>query len=160
MQKTNKETERQRMAREHAEHLLAHFGLAEKGWTFRWNRRRQKLGMCYFPVPGIPGRIEVSIYHAEHGDFSAVDDTIRHEIAHALAGKDAGHGPAWQTMCVVTGAQPERLAHTTAIPGNWSAACPTCQLQYHRVRQPTTSRLWFCRLCGLEKGRLTWALSS
>jgi hypothetical protein len=63
MRKTISESERQRAVREHAEHLLAQFGLAADGWMFRWNRRRTKLGRCYFPIAERPGRVELSIHH-------------------------------------------------------------------------------------------------
>ncbi len=36
-------------------------------------------------------------------------DTILHEIAHALAGYDAGHGKEWRKKCVEIGAVPYEL---------------------------------------------------
>lgn len=35
-------------------------------------------------------------------------DTILHEVAHAIAGHAAGHGPKWKAACELTGARPER----------------------------------------------------
>ena len=38
-----------------------------------------------------------------------IRDTILHEIAHAIAGHAAGHGPKWKAACRQIGAIPERL---------------------------------------------------
>lgn len=38
-----------------------------------------------------------------------VIDVILHEIAHVIAGHEAGHGPKWKAACIKVGANPRRL---------------------------------------------------
>ncbi len=75
------------------------------GWTCGWNQRKRHFGLCRFREK----RIELSApMTAGESDSSRVLDTIRHEIAHALAGHAAGHGPEWRFWATKVGATPER----------------------------------------------------
>jgi hypothetical protein len=62
-------------------------------------------------------------------------DTLRHEVAHAIAGHAAGHGPAWRAACRMVGANPERTYTATDQQreqrdrgAKWSLTCdhPGC----------------------------------
>ena len=62
-------------------------------WSFGWNRRRRAHGLCRYDRC----RVELSApLTAREPDVSLILNTIRHEIAHALAGPKAGHGPLWR----------------------------------------------------------------
>ena len=62
-------------------------------WSFGWNRRRRAHGLCRYDRR----RIELSaLLTAREPDPALILNTIRHEIAHALAGPRAGHGPRWR----------------------------------------------------------------
>jgi predicted SprT family Zn-dependent metalloprotease len=156
--KTVHETEKMQQARRHAEDLLWKYGLARQGWTFTWNRRRRMMGLCRYPHNGKPGRIELSVYLVERNNFATVDDTIRHEIAHALVGHAAGHGPLWKEACLLTGANPNRIGHGDMPKGRWQAVCPCCGRDHRRHRRPRVFQGWHCRRCGREAGGLTWTL--
>ena len=107
-----------------------------------------------------PGRIELSRYYVELNDEAAIEDTLRHEIAHALAGAHTGHGPKWVAMCRITGANPKRCSTEAATPpGRWQGTCGNCGLHYHRHRRPKRMDGWHCRVCGPEKGAFTWNLA-
>ena len=67
---------------------------------FVYNRGKRTLGMCDFTRK----RIELSRYFVAHNDEAAVRDPLLHEIAHALAGEKAGHGPKWRRVCERIGA--------------------------------------------------------
>lgn len=150
------ETEKMLRARLHTEALLVLFGLDQQGWTFSWNRRRRNMGLCRYPHNGKPGRIELSVYLVERNDFGTIDDTIRHEIAHALVGHTAGHGPLWKEACRITGANPHRIGHADMPLGHWQAVCPTCQRDHRRHRRPRVLHGWHCRKCGPARGPLKW----
>src|SRR6516162_3752943 len=110
-------------ARALALQLMTQFGLAD--WDFAFNRRKRRLGQCVFPTKDRPGRIELSVHWVELAPPEDLEDTIRHEIAHALAGPLAMHGPVWIAMCKVTGARPNRCNHHKLMPkGAWRAKCP------------------------------------
>lgn len=66
------------------------------------------LGMALFQ-----GKTPIVLRLSEHHVLKASDadvlDVILHEIAHFVAGAEAGHGPAWKRACLRVGARPERL---------------------------------------------------
>ncbi len=76
-------------------------------WSFRFGNARQKLGECRAKEK----LIVLSRTHATQGAPDDVADTILHEIAHALAGPEAGHGPAWKAIARRLGATPASRAH-------------------------------------------------
>jgi hypothetical protein len=78
---------------------------------------------------------------------SEVRDTILHEIAHALAGARAGHGPAWVATALRIGCSAERCVSedVPAVPGAWVGICPQGH-QVDRHRRP--ERVLLCAKCG------------
>lgn len=125
-------------------------------WGFFWNRRKRALGLCRYERK----RIELSLPFVLHNDEAAVRDTILHEIAHALAGPRAGHGSKWRKICVNIGAKPERCDHVAIMPrGRWIGTCPSCGKEYSRHRRPLKNRLYCCRHCGRERGRIQFFLA-
>ena len=87
-----------------ARELMNRHGLEE--WTVRFNAARKKLGECR-PRQKL---ILLSRSHATNGTPEQIADTILHEIAHALAGPKAGHGPAWKKIASRLGATPKSCA--------------------------------------------------
>jgi len=133
-----------------AEHKL-------RGWVFVYNRGKRVLGMCDYTRK----RIMLSVYFVAHNDEAAVRDTVLHEIAHALAGQKAGHGPKWKAVCRRIGAAPERLDREAVMPkGHWVAVCPGCGASHRRFRRPKLGGEYYCRHCGPEKGVLRFAIPS
>src|SRR5947209_2523101 len=89
---------------------MGRWGFLEQGWGFAFNSRKKAMGLCLYPwlARGRPGRIELSRHFCESNADAEILDTIRHEIAHALAGKTAGHGLLWRDWCLKVGARPKR----------------------------------------------------
>ena len=77
-----------------------------EGWTLRFGAAQARLGACLEQ----PKIIEIARWHAAHDEPGQVTDTILHEIAHALAGADAGHGPVWKAVANRIGAIPRARA--------------------------------------------------
>ena len=91
-----------------ARRLLDEHGLAE--WSFRFSAARRRLGECRERERAIL----ISRRHAVESPPAEVRDTILHEIAHALAGASAGHGPAWKEVARRIGATPKARAEESA----------------------------------------------
>ena len=85
--------------------LMDRHGLEE--WTLGFIAARGKLGECR----PLDRRIGLSRHHAVTDSRELVTDTILHEIAHALAGPAAGHGPAWKAIARRIGATPISGVH-------------------------------------------------
>jgi SprT protein len=136
-----------------AKSLMAQHRL--RRWTFVYNRGKRTLGLCDYTRK----RIELSMYFVAHNDQAAVRDTILHEIAHALAGRRAGHGPAWRAACQRIGAKPQRLDHEAVMPkGHWVAVCPSCGNRHTRFRRPLLGRQYVCSPCGPDLGKLSFGI--
>jgi predicted SprT family Zn-dependent metalloprotease len=105
---------------------LRRYGLADRGWTFRWDHARKRFGSCSFARR----QITMSVHLARLNEPDPCHDTILHEIAHALAGREAGHGPVWRAACRRVGARPERCYEAEEVvqpPSKYVRHCPSCQ---------------------------------
>ena len=83
-----------------ARRLMDEHGLT--GWTFAFVEARKRLGNCHFE----DRMIRISRTHALEGSEEQIRDTVLHEIAHAIAGYEAGHGPLWKATARRIGATP------------------------------------------------------
>jgi hypothetical protein len=120
--------------------LMAEHGLT--GWRFEFDRAKRRAGVCRHQQQVIGLSAPITRLHP----VAEVRDTILHEIAHALAGPKAGHGPAWATTARRIGCSGERCVpgDAPALPGAWVGVCP----QGHatdRHRRP--ERVLLCTLC-------------
>lgn len=78
-----------------------------ENWSVRFDRAVTRVGACFYRKR----LISLSRRFVERNDDALVEDTIRHEVAHALAWERdgaTGHGEAWKKWCEVTGASPRR----------------------------------------------------
>lgn len=119
-----------------AQERFAEHGLV--GWTFGLAGAKRRLGVCKYRRK----RIEISAYYARNNPDAAVLDTLMHEIAHALAGPEAGHGPAWKAVAERLGATPracDNSPDTVVQPGDWQSTCAGCGKTHHRYKRPTAS---------------------
>lgn len=87
-------------ARQWAEDLLAEHGLGE--WQVQFDNTSRRLGVCRHSRKVI----SLSRQHIAVGADDTILDTIRHEVAHALAGPGHGHGAVWKELAVKLGADP------------------------------------------------------
>lgn len=111
--------------------LLNQYGLT--GWRVEFDRAKTRAGQCRYrdrvislsaPLMRLQGEAEVR-------------ETVLHEVAHALAGSSAGHGPAWQTIAMRIGASGNRMLSAKAVPRkDWVGTCPAGH-EAHRHRRPS-----------------------
>lgn len=122
--------------------LLAEHGI--RGWTVKVNGRMTRAyGMCDF------GKREIRISRALAAINTAERtlDTIRHEVAHAIAGPGTGHGPQWRWACRQTGAQPRQCftaADTVIVEKNYryDGLCSACGQKVANRRIPPLRRVF------------------
>ena len=108
--------------------------LGDKGWCFRWDTAVRRFGACHHNFK----MITLSKALVELNDWEQVKDTTLHEIAHALAGKGAGHNYLWKYWCREIGARPERCYPYTVVQpkAKWQATCTNCGRVVNRCRKP------------------------
>ena len=125
--------------------------LTARGWTFGFDRARRRLGVCRPATK----RITLSAHLSCTLPDAEVEDTVRHEIAHALdhelhpnrRGRRA-HDRTWKALARRCGATPERCfdGDLPADPtAPYAAVCPTCGASRDLYRQPVRAHL--CPTC-------------
>ena len=125
-----------------AQREMAKHGLHD--WTFGFADTKRQLGVCKYRKK----RIEMSEFASLNSPQESVIDTLMHEIAHAIAGHAAGHGPVWKAVALRVGASPRSCAVATeqvVQPGDWQATCPACQRTFHRYKRPKSLSGYRCK---------------
>lgn len=114
----------------------------DAGWSFRFDRARRRVGACEYRSQ----TISVSWYALPIASPEELRQTVLHEIAHAQAGREAGHGRAWVRAARrlgYTGGRTSAL-DMAAVYAPWVGICPAGHVHY-RYRRPT--RPTSCGVC-------------
>lgn len=118
------------------------------GWTFAFDRAVRRAGACHWA----DRRITVSRHLAERAEEDEVRQVLLHEVAHAMAGHAAAHGPRWRAACARIGHDGSRL-HDRPIAEDraaWIGTCPAGHV-HRRFRRPT--RTVSCGACSRRFSR-------
>ena len=128
--------------------------LLSGGWTFAFDRARRRAGACDYTRR----RLTVSVFAVRVATPPQLRQIVLHEVAHALAGPAAGHGPAWLSVARSIGYAGGRT--TDFDMGEhfapWVGTCPAGHVHY-RFRAPRGPRS--CGVCASGFDRrylLTW----
>ena len=147
-------------------HMEEH-GLFDKLWHFDFESCKRSLGRCHYHIK----KITLSKWYAELNEEDDVEDTILHEIAHALSfirygRKGKGHGTLWKLVCREIGASPERL-HKGILeyPDNHYKYIDDClcgdTYRRHRISKNRNYRCPKCRQPLFNrKEKIEWLASS
>jgi predicted SprT family Zn-dependent metalloprotease len=114
----------------------------EPGWSFGFDNAKTRAGLCNYTAK----RITVSKYLAARYDDDEIHQVLLHEVAHAMAGTKAGHGPQWRAVGKDIGYIGKRL-HDGAIADElapWVGHCPAGHVHY-RYKRP--ARVLACGRC-------------
>lgn len=129
------------LVRKICESLMAqHLDL--KVWGFGFDNAKRRLGACHWE----DHRLTLSRYLVDLHTLDEIDQVMRHEIAHALAGSDAGHSAKWKRIATSIGYRHvkisgEQIGDATA---KLIGTCPSGHKVY-RHRRPKT--LMSCSKC-------------
>ncbi len=133
-----------------AEALIAlHLDPAQ--WSVGFDNAKKRAGLCNYTAK----HISVSRYLAARYDDDEIHQILLHEVAHALAGPRAGHGPKWAKTAAELG-YVGRRTHDGEIADElapWVGRCPAGHVHY-RYRRP--ERPLSCGLCrrGFDRATL------
>ncbi|AWB90028.1 SprT-like domain-containing protein [Salinibacterium hongtaonis] len=126
----------------------------DAAWTFGFDNAKTRAGLCNYTHK----RITVSKYLAERFDDDEIHQILLHEVAHAMAGPRAGHGPKWKATAAELGYVGGRT-HDGEVAKElapWVGTCPSGHAHY-RYRKPT--RPLACGKCarGFDpRNAITW----
>lgn len=117
-----------------------HINLNRLGWKFIWGKKKRVLGTCR-------GRRKEIIIHEPYFQNNkhlskSWEDTLRHEIAHAIDYETRGtsdHGYIWKCIAEQILAEPlSTSSDFTPVEGNYQTRCLKCgniQYRHKRVRK-------------------------
>jgi len=128
--------------------------LPDGSWTFAFDNAKTRAGQCDFARR----RITVSRHLAVRFTPEDVEQVLLHEIAHALSGPRAGHGPTWRRTAEGLGYTGSRL-HDGPIASELAPWVGTCPAGHEHFRYRTPTRPLACARCGRrfdERNVITW----
>ncbi|HEU4465116.1 MAG TPA: SprT-like domain-containing protein [Agromyces sp.] len=133
-----------------AEALIA-LHLDPAAWTFGFDNAKKRAGLCNYTEK----RISVSRYLALRYEDDEIHQILLHEVAHAMAGPRAGHGPRWARLAAEIG-YVGRRTHDGEVADElapWVGRCPSGH-EHYRYRAPV--RPLSCGLCrrGFDRSNL------
>lgn len=120
-------------------------------WDFAFDRGTRRLGACHTNLH----RITLSKAFVKLNKWSEVQETMFHEIAHALTGE--GHTRRWRWQYAAIGGNPDRNYANLVSPSKKrklvTGICPNCKRKIQaRIRKAVA-----CSVCcnTLNNGRYT-----
>jgi predicted SprT family Zn-dependent metalloprotease len=128
------------LAYQAAQALLREHGLSD--WQFQFTSSRRKFGTCWYRKRKITFSRELTLINTD----PVVLNVIRHEIAHAIAGFEAGHGPEWVRIARSIGCDGIRCYDRSydfvakKVEHRWIGTCPECGKTYSRHNRPKKKR--------------------
>ncbi|WP_341946229.1 SprT-like domain-containing protein [Microbacterium sp. LWH11-1.2] len=114
----------------------------DDSWSFGFDNAKRRAGLCDYTKK----RITVSRYLAARFEDDEIHQVLLHEVAHALAGHTAAHGPAWKGVARDLGyvGGTTHRGETAVELAPWVGRCPAGHVTY-RHRRPT--RATSCARC-------------
>ena len=128
MLKTDAKRLTEQLMQQHMPDMLA------DGWKFGWHKSVRTFGRCHYGFK----EITLSEQLVQMNDAERVERTVLHEIAHAIAGKKAGHGSKWRAVCIKLGGNGIRCwsdDDTNPVPPKYIGTCPAGH-KSRRYRKP------------------------
>jgi predicted SprT family Zn-dependent metalloprotease len=117
---------------EMARAAMNYYGLTD--WSFSYDHAKRRMGACHFSKK----MITLSKHYVTRNDFANIEDTILHEIAHALDHKKRGtsdHGPKWKAIARQIGCKAARCGSAEMPKGRFKYQCPNCKMKIHKHRR-------------------------
>jgi len=124
------------------------------GYSFMWDNSKRRFGCCKYRKRKIGLSKPLSTLNLDKID-SKINDTILHEIAHAISvhvyGEldGRGHGDHWVSIAKQIGCKGERCydrSLVNTVKHKYTLVCNSCNYEVNRHRKP--SREYSCSKCG------------
>ena len=112
------------------------FNLKDLGWTFRFENTRRSAGRCSPRSKEI--RLSMYLFQQNHSNAVKWEDTLRHELAHALdycLRNKSNHDNHWKAVARAILSNGERCYSSSDIQDNnsrYTLSCPDEECDYTR----------------------------
>ena len=122
-------------------------------WSFGFDLSTARAGVCRYD----DRRIDLSVSYCLRATRAEIEDTLLHEIAHAIVGHRHHHDTVWKAAARAIGCTAERCHDVNHTPPRWLGECG-CGKQWRRQRLSRRLRHGArCRKCG---GEIRWRLNT
>ncbi|QKJ25579.1 SprT-like domain-containing protein [Aquiluna borgnonia] len=123
-----------------ADQLFQRHGLIN--YSFGFDRAVRRAGLCNYSKR----RITISRHLVQVSEIHQIEQVLLHEIAHALCGQQAGHGPIWRAKATELGYLHQRIDGNAIAKSSakYRGLCPQGH-EHFRSRRP--SRALSCKGC-------------
>ena len=128
-------------------------GTLPRGWRFGFDLAPARAGVCNFSAQ----RINLSVSYCLRATRAEIQDTILHEIAHAMVGPRHNHDAVWKSRAQMIGCSGERCHRVEHSAPRWIGECG-CGQQWFRHR--LQRKLLSDRVCAKCRGVITWLENS
>ena len=113
-------------------------------WTFGFDLSTARAGVCRYRET----RIDLSVSYCLRATRADIENTLLHEIAHAIVGAEHGHDAVWQQKAREIGSTAERCHDLTHTAARWVGECG-CRRRWFRQRLSRRLRHGaICKACG------------
>ncbi|WZE63545.1 hypothetical protein PANI_CDS0025 [Maribacter phage Panino] len=129
------------------------YNLKELGWKWGYSNKKRSLGSCSYNSMTGQGKVTISKklltlnLHKNPKDF---EDTIRHEIAHAIdfmIRNKSGHDVPWKKIASHLGAIPETgKKKINNLEPKWRGVCPSGHI-FKKHRLTSSAKRGSCSKC-------------
>ena len=124
-------------------------GSLPEGWTYGFDLAPSRAGVCRYAEQ----RIDLSVSYCLAATRAEIEDTILHEIAHAIVGPQHNHDKVWKAKAREIGCIGERCHRVQHSVPKWVGECG-CGQQW--FRQTLQRRMMFNRACAKCRGEIRW----
>ena len=134
------------------DHLVSAFqsrGALPAGWAFGFDLATSRAGVCRYAER----RIDLSVSYCLAATRAEIEDTVLHEIAHAIVGPRHNHDTVWKAKAREIGCAGERCHRVQHSTPKWIGECG-CGQQW--FRQTLQRRIMRNRVCAKCNGVITW----
>ena len=125
-------------------------GTLPAGWVFGFDLATSRAGVCRYAER----RIDLSVSYCLAATRAEIEDTMLHEIAHAIVGPRHNHDAVWKSKAREIGCAGERCHRVQHSTPKWVGECG-CGQQW--FRQTLQRRMMHNRACARCKGTITWS---
>jgi predicted SprT family Zn-dependent metalloprotease len=109
-------------------------------WSFQFDHATKRTGCCNYRTRVI----SLAHAYARYAADKEIDDTLLHEMAHALVGQAHGHDQVWRAQAVALGCSGQRCHDVQFTPPRYIVTCDkACWVTTADRRQ----RGAVCRMC-------------
>lgn len=132
--------------------LLSKFrsdGVLPSGWEFGFDLATSRAGVCRY----VEQRIDLSVSYCLAATRAEIEDTVLHEIAHAIVGPRHNHDAVWRAKAREIGCAGERCHRVQHSTPKWVGECG-CGQQW--FRQTLQRRIMRNRACAKCNGVIRW----